>query len=489
MRIAVVHGYYLGDSGSGVYSRYLASQLAADGHEVTLVCQERHPERYDFIDSTWALDATNTVLERVGEEDYPVGPGSCRLVRPNLGGRLLVYVDGPFDGFEPSGIKPFQEAPEDWIEDYVHANVTALQTAFERWEPDLVLAQHAVMQPCVVRQALDGRCPYVVTSHGSELNFSLKLDPRLLRYGLGGLDGARAVVAVSPAAAADLVGWAASHGLGIADKTSVIAPGIDTGIFSPVPRREAAIADLQAHVALPNGFDLSPDDEVLAFVGRVGWNKGIQHAVVALSMLSATRPNVRLLVAGSGPARGSLERLAGMLSASDIAGARDLASSDPELRSAQEYGSLVPDDAVEFGSARVAYLGHLSSRDVARVFAAADIALAPSTFPEAAALVTSEALSSGALPIVTYQTGLRQLADVECSALDDPTFCGLLPGRNLSTGIAEEVSRQLDRYPTADPDFRRRLHDIAVEHFPSWLAVARHHVELGTGVGTAQDAE
>lgn len=481
MRIAVVHGYYLGDSGSGVYARNLARELCRDGHEVTLVCQERDPERYEFIDAVWTLDSSNSVLRLESEERAPDGPGSCRLVRPDLGGRLLVYVDGPFAGFAPSGVKTFQDAPDDWIEAYVEANIAALRTTFATWEPDLVLAQHAVMQPYVVRQALDGRCPYVVTTHGSELNFSLKLDPWIARFGVDGLCDARAVVAVSASSAEDLVEWSNYQGLSIADRTHVIAPGIDTTIFAPSPSREAAIADLSAHVDLPEGFDLSPEDEVLAFVGRVGWNKGIQHAVVALSLLSAARPNVKLLVAGAGPAREALTRLASLLSAGDAVGARDYSAGEPELRTAEEYGPLVPDDVGPLGTPRIAFLGHLKSADVARVFAAADIALAPSTFPEAAALVTSEGLSSGALPVVAYQTGLRQLADIESDALDDPSFRDLVPGLNLSAGIARAVARCLDRYPTADPEFRRRLHNIAVERFPSWLSVARQHVELGTG--------
>ena len=481
MRVAVVHGYFLGDSGSGVYVRNLTRALVAEGHEVTLVCQEREPDRYGFIDEVWMLDATNTMLRRVGEEGTPSGPGSCRLVRPDLGGRLLVYVDGPFAGFERSALKTFQEAPDDWIESYNEANIAALRTTFAKWAPDVVLAQHAIMQPHVVREALGGRCPYVATTHGSELNFSLKLDSRLTRFAVNGLSGARAVVAVSPTSAQDIIGLSATYGLDISAKTSVIAPGVDTELFSPSPSRDAAIADLVASVDLPSGFDLSPADDVLAFVGRVGWSKGIQHVVVALSLISAIRPGIKLLVAGTGPAREALTRLASLLSAGDVDDARELSVGAVELRTTPEYGPLVPEGIGDVGPARVAYLGHLASDDVARVFAAADIALAPSIFPEAAALVTSEALSSGALPLVTYQSGLRMLADIESDALQDTSFRSLVPGRNLSTGIAEELAKSLKRYPTADSLFRQRLHGIAVDNFPSWQAVSRRYVKLGTG--------
>ena len=483
MRIAIVHGYFLGDSGSGVYVRNVAQALVALGHEVTLVCQEREPERYGFIDSAWAFDATNTTLERVGEARRRAGLGSCRLVRPELGGRLLVYVDGPFAGFARDGVRTFQDAPDDWLAGYLDANVAALRATFAQWPPDLVLAHHAFAQPYVVRQALGDERPYVVTAHGSELNFSLKCDERLAPFAISGLSGARAVVAVSETSAHDLVSWAAAHGLDIATTTGVIPPGVDTELFAPSPSRADAVTRVLANLTLPAGFDLTPDDDVLAFAGRIGWTKGIQHAVVALSIVAAVRPKAKLLVAGGGPAREALVRLAELLSAGDVAGARELASSDPELQTTAEYGPLVPEGIGEVGPARVAYLGHLTAPDVARVFAAADVALAPSIFPEAAALVTSEALSSGALPVVTYQSGLRQMADVEAIALDDDAFRSLAPERNLTLGLAEEILRRLDGYPTRDLAFRERLHEIAVENFPSWRAVARRHIELGVPAG------
>ena len=505
MRIAVVHGYFLGDSGSGIYVRNVAQALVALGHEVTLVCQEREPQRYEFVDSVWAFDPSNTRLLPLARRT-PAGPGSCRLVRPDLGERLLVYVDGPFAGFPREGVKAFQDAPDDWVESYLAANIAALRATFVEWPPDLVLTHHAFAQPYVARQALGGSAPYVVTCHGSELNFTLKCDERLAPYALDALADAAAIVAVSATSAQDAIGWAVAHGLAVADKTSVIPPGIDTERFTPAPSRAAAIDEVNAHLELPEGFELSAEDDVLEFAGRIGWTKGIQHAVAALSLVSAVRPNTKLLVAGGGPAREALTRLAALLSAGDVDGARQLAASDPELRTTEEYGPLIPKNlaapdgasgavaggdaslGATFGPARVAYLGHLAAPDVARVFAAADLALAPSVFPEAAALVTSEALSSGALPIVTYQSGLRQMADIEADVLGDEAFRSLVPGRGLTIGLAEEIVRQLDRYPTRDAGFREALHEIAVDHFPSWRSVAQQHIELGLGrSGSAQD--
>ena len=320
-----------------------------------------------------------------------------------------------------------------------------------------------------------------MTTHGSELNFSLRVDPRLVPYGVSGLLGARAVVAVSPQAAEDTCAWASSHGLDIAAKTRAIYPGVDTDVFTPAPSRAQAIADLAAHVRLPADLALSPHDDVLAFVGRVGWSKGIQHAVVALSLIAALRPGVKLLVAGAGPARSALEALAALLAAGDAGDARSLALADPELRTNAEYGPLVPAGIGRLGPVRVAYLGHLVSEDVARLFAVADVALAPSIFPEAAALVTSEALSCGALPVATYQSGLRMMCDIVCDELGDEAFRALAPGTILTTAIAETVVRDLVRYPTKDPEFRRRLHDCAARNFPTWRGIAALYVAMGVG--------
>jgi len=66
LRIAIVHGYYLHDSGSGVYVRELAHELVRQGHEVTLVCQERSPELYDFIDEACELRDDNLALRPLG---------------------------------------------------------------------------------------------------------------------------------------------------------------------------------------------------------------------------------------------------------------------------------------------------------------------------------------------------------------------------------------------------------------------------------------
>ena len=49
MRVLIFHGYLLSGTGSNVYNARLAQSLAHSGHEVHLLCQERHPESFPFI--------------------------------------------------------------------------------------------------------------------------------------------------------------------------------------------------------------------------------------------------------------------------------------------------------------------------------------------------------------------------------------------------------------------------------------------------------
>lgn len=487
MRIAIVHGYFLHDSGSGIYVRELTRELVRQGHDVTLVCQERRPELYDFIDSVYELDETDTrALPLVQGRDGRY-PGRCRLVRPNLGGRLLVYAEGSFPGFDRSQVKAFQNSSEDSIEHYVASNMAALLVAFSAWPPELVLAGHVIMQPYIVERALVGAAPYVVTVHGSELNFSLKRDPRLVPYALTGLSSAAAVVAVSQPSAEDTMEWARSNGLEIRDKTWVVPPGIDGDTFTPAPSRAEAIEALRRDVVLPEGFDIRPEDDVLAFAGALRRTKGIQHVLAALPLIAAERPRVRLLVAGDGPARPALERLSALLQNGDCAGARQLTEVDEDLRTPAEFGDVVLGAFEGAEYPRVAFLGHLTHQNLARVFAAADASIAPSVFPEAVGLVNIEALSAGSLPIASYHSGTTTLVDVLTDSLADPAFRRLAPGRCLTEGLARLVVRSLQRYPTSDPAFRSRLHDLAALHFPSWNNVAGRYLELGLGspVGSA----
>ena len=478
MNVALVHGYFLHDSGSGIYVRELAQAFVRLGHDVTLVCQEREPERTDFIDSAYVLDASNAAMEQVYDAPRRYA-GSCRLVRPDLDHSLLVYVEGEFPGFAREQVAAFQNASAQQRDHYVASNIAALRTIFARWTPDLVLAQHLIMQPFVVKEALAGQGRYLVTEHGSALNFSVRCSEGLVPFALEGLAGATAVAAVSQPACEDLIAWAAGHDLDIAPKTVTMPPGIDATTFACAPDRSAALAKLRELVRIPAGFDIRENDDILVFAGSVRNTKGIQHVVAALPLIAQLRGRrVRLLVAGDGPARTPLEQFVALTAAGDTAGARAAVSRVTQLQSPAEWGDAVVDAPPMADGPSVAFLGHLDHHQLASVFAAADVALVPSVFPEAAALVGAEALMSGALALVTYQSGLQALGDLLAESFHDPVFTSLVPDGCLTARLAASVADVLDRYPTRGAVFRDKVRETALRRYPTWEGVAAACLEL-----------
>src|SRR6185295_15491311 len=114
MRILLWHGYLLGGTGSNVYTQALAREWSRAGHDVTVVCQERHPEQYDL--------------------------GGAALVRPELPDRLLpVFVLDRYEGLEPVLLQDMSERERTR---YVAANAGALR---ELGSADVVFANHVLM--------------------------------------------------------------------------------------------------------------------------------------------------------------------------------------------------------------------------------------------------------------------------------------------------------------------------------------------------------
>jgi glycosyltransferase involved in cell wall biosynthesis len=388
-------------------------------------------------------------------------------------------VEGEFPGFAREAVSAFQNASAALRDGYVAANVAALRTAFAEWPPELVLAQHIVMQPFVVREALAGAAPYVVTEHGSALNFSVRACEGLVPFALAGLEGAGCVATVSAGARDDVIAWAAQQGLDIADKTVAMPPGIDAEVFAPAGTRQESIDAMKARVALPDGFDVGPEDDILAYAGTLRYTKGVQHAVAALPLIAPARGRrQRLLIAGNGPARGPLGELASLTAAGETAAARDLVAREADLQSPPEWGDVAVDALPLADGPSVAFLGHLGHAQLASVFAAADVALVPSVFPEAAALVNVEALAAGALPLASYHSGMVSLDESLAARLEDDVFTSLVPDGHHTRRIADAVVHVLGRYPTADEAFRERVHTIALELYPTWEGTANAYLAL-----------
>jgi glycosyltransferase involved in cell wall biosynthesis len=281
VRIVLWHGYLLGGTGSNVYTRALALEWSRLAHDVTIVCQERHAERYDI--------------------------GTAGVVVPGLpGGLLPVFVLDDYDGLTPKLLQDFTDAE---LDAYVAANAAAIDALLPA---DLVFVNHVLAGGAVGAAA---GAPFVVKAHGSELEYSMRGNERLSRIGAEALAQARAVVVGS-----EHIRRVLEDVVGHVDRVHEVPPGVDVDEFVPMSR-ELALAGLieEARRDLPDGDERHPDpgnadrfeeffsrdEPTVLYFGKLIENKGVQVLFEALRGLDA-----RAVIVGFGDYREELESIA-----------------------------------------------------------------------------------------------------------------------------------------------------------------------------------
>jgi glycosyltransferase involved in cell wall biosynthesis len=283
MRVVIWHGYLLDGTGSNVYTRALARAWGAAGHEVTVVCQEQHPERYDL--------------------------GGARVIRPDIGKILPVFVLDRYEGLQARKVQDLSRAE---LDHFVAVNADAVRQALPA---DLLLTNHLLLGGPVGHAS---GVPYVVKAHGSELEFSMRGNEALCDWARATLCTARKIIAGSAhiqRAIHEILGPS------LQDQIEVIPPGVDTDLFAPLPREEALAALLHAASQDPvhAGDERLPDlgnaarleaflrggEPVIVYVGKLSQEKGVHLLIEAVRRLG-----VKAVVVGFGPARAELEAAA-----------------------------------------------------------------------------------------------------------------------------------------------------------------------------------
>ncbi len=284
MRILLWHGYLLGGTGSNVYTRALAREWSRAGHDVTVFCQEPHPERFDVA--------------------------GADVVRPDVGGLLPVFVLDRYEGYE---VKLLQDTTPGERQAWVEANAAALR---ERLPADLVFCNHVLLGG-PVGAATGAR--YAVKAHGSELEYSMRGDPELQAWGREALAGAD-VVYVGSQHIREVLEEVVGH----VDRVVEVPPGVDVDEWRLRTRGEA-LAGLVAEARLDppnpgNREERRPDEgnaerlaafladeaPTVVYFGKLLFNKGVHVLLEALEHVDA-----RAVIVGFGDYRRQLEELAG----------------------------------------------------------------------------------------------------------------------------------------------------------------------------------
>jgi glycosyltransferase involved in cell wall biosynthesis len=537
VRILVFHGYLLSGTGSNVYNARLAAAFFRQGHEVHLLCQDRHPEQQGFVGAVGDWDAGVLEVRRLcgapsdRGEVAATGAGHCTVYRPDIGGLLPVYVADRYEGIQA---RTFAECSDEEVARYVDANVAAVRELVELVSPDLALANHLVMGPAILARALGGEVPYAVKVHGSALEYTVKPEPeRFLPYAREGVAGAAGILVGSHHTAASL--WQALADPQIERCTRLGPPGVDVERF--VPReRPAARAELDALTArlraLPElggtaagaqagGGDafarderaagealgrIDPDkDRLVAFVGKLIVSKGVDLLLAAWPLVLEQVPSAKLVVIGFGAYREGFERLRDALARGDLEGAREIARAGRSLE-ADPASAGAPADAqplrhlLAFLDAlhgpsleryqaaartlaeRVLLTGRLEHEELSELLPACEALVVPSTFPEAFGMVAAEAAACGVLPVSAAHSGLAEVSEVLARAV--PPAAASLLSFPVDDEAVPAIARRLTGWLTADPALRERTRAGLVETVRerwSWDGVARGVIAAAEG--------
>jgi len=352
--ICILHGYLLEGSGSNLWTRSIVESLCREGHNVHLMAQENHPERYPFITEArrYRGDEPAETFYRAGAEH----PGCCVLHKPVLGDTLPVYVWDKYEEFP--NVVPMVDLDDEAVEAYVDRNVRALRRIVAENGITAIHANHAVLMSVVAQRVSEETgVPFAVMPHGSALEFAVKRDERFHRLALGAFTSARRVFAIG-GEMRDRVRGILGAVPDLESKFSELHLGVDTSQFEPIARSErpgnvarlaealagmkrgrvpaqetemlgrlrgdmtvdelrAVFADAQRYEgktpdegleARLNAVDWARDPTLL-FVGRLISSKGIQSVIAALPLILEKRPDLRLIVVGHGPLREVLEAL------------------------------------------------------------------------------------------------------------------------------------------------------------------------------------
>lgn len=276
MKILIWHGYLLGGTGSNVYTRSLAREWSRCGYDVTVFCQEPHPDRYDLA--------------------------GARVVRPEIGSILPVFV---LDRYEDVQSKLLQDTTPAERERVVEANARAMR---EHVPADFILVNHVLLGAPVGVQVGE---QFALKAHGSELEFSIRGNDELTRWARVTLAGASEVYVGSEhvrCALADVIG-PGPH----TRRVQIVPPGVDVELFCPQPRDQALAALIdESHRDPPSRSEREPDRgnaerftaffadgaPTVIFVGKLSREKGVHLLIEAVR-----RVGVRAVVVGFGEER------------------------------------------------------------------------------------------------------------------------------------------------------------------------------------------
>ncbi len=532
--IAILHGYLLEGSGSNLWTRSIIQSLCKNGVTVYLMCQENHPELYDFI-CEGIIYHSNGRKERILKRD-PVYPGKCIMHKPKLGNTLPVYVRDKYEEF--SDPQPMINLDDTSIEKYLETNIKVLTQIINENQIKVILANHAVLMSVVAqRVAKRWRIPYAIMPHGSAIEYAVKKDKRFFKYAEHAFDEAKQIFVIGKEIRNRLKELFTDIP-GIDSKMTELNLGVNTSLFHPVKvkhrndkinglfnllkdvergktklQSQNILRELKADISklkLLNVLKASAsynakmtdedleeklqmidwdNEKILLFVGRLIASKGLHSIVTALPEILTNEPNTRLLVVGHGPQRELLEAWIWALQNgyTDLAlnivrWGRELESNGNKsleetqcyfnhLRTTNELNDYFIKAQKHLNQSIVIFTGYLTHRELCCLFPVCDAAIFPSVVPEAGPLVFLEAMASGCFPMGTYFAGMAASIDSVSQAIP-PNIADLMKLSPRADQTVLDIITKVKKALYIDGKYKEILRNITVQKY-DWENISK----------------
>ncbi|MCF7792232.1 MAG: glycosyltransferase family 4 protein [Victivallales bacterium] len=513
MHIVILHGYILQGTGSNIYVANIAKTWKAQGHRVTVLCQDRNAESLPFVDEFFTDTGQSTMP--------PPEPGTLRVIVPDINNILPAFIIDKYEGYE---VKTIQEMDDKEIETHISMVAGVLRNICVHQKVDRVFANHALLNPAIADEALkELNIPFDIKIHGSAIEFCVVPEPRLKKYIYKSFEHTNKIIAGTIHIKNRII---EVFGKEIdTEKIKIIPPGIDPDLFviadnfdktnvsflkevkkiiseQPNGRNSRKIKPLvfpekippnKLHAELvektfeynqrvvdfdlPDKWDINKNTPVIFFFGKFLQTKGIGELLSIAPSIIRNNPDLRFVFSGFGSYREHMEELLNAFQEGNLIKARTIGKAGSFISeiNIEDYFFKISEGIRN----KIIITGFLPHQALSKLLPLASVCIVPSRLSEAFGMVGVEAMACGVIPICNNHSGLKDILKVLSKDLPKLGNITIKERQSFFNSLSDTILDTLKFiYPEGFDNktklnfTRKKLREIAIDNF-SWDKIAK----------------